>query len=57
MEDYKKIYRQQKVFCDCGCIITKGNYSTHIKSNKHKTLINFLENDIKENLIKKSVVK
>ena len=28
-------YKNQKVKCECGCIVTMGNFSTHKKSKKH----------------------
>ena len=44
--EYQKQYRQnnkekisEKVTCNCGCIISRSNMSTHVKSNKHKSLI------------------
>ena len=53
-EDYRKSYekkwrennkdhiidhRKEKVICECGCEITRGNLSTHIKTPKHINLI------------------
>ena len=53
-EDYRKSYekkwrennkdhiidhRKEKVICECGCEITRGNLSTHKKSPKHINLI------------------
>ena len=35
--------RKQKVNCECGCIVTKGNISIHLKSKKHLKLIQSLE--------------
>ena len=37
--EYKKAYRKEKVFCECGCVVTKGNYSTHLKCKKHKNML------------------
>ena len=34
--------RAEKVLCECGCLISKRNVSTHKKTNKH---INFLKQD------------
>lgn len=34
--------RGQKVICDCGILITKGNISTHKKSNRHIKLMEAL---------------
>jgi len=28
-------YKNQKVKCECGCIVTMSNFSTHKKSKKH----------------------
>lgn len=30
------------ITCHCGCVITKSNYSTHLKSQKHKKKIDIL---------------
>lgn len=29
-----------KITCECGCVVTKGNISTHRKSKKHQELMN-----------------
>ena len=29
------ITRSIQILCECGCSISKGNYSTHIKTKKH----------------------
>ena len=34
---------KQKVTCECGCIVRKGNISIHLKSKKHLKLIQSLE--------------
>jgi hypothetical protein len=31
--------RKEKIKCECGCLVTKGNISTHKKSKKHIKLI------------------
>jgi len=30
---------RQKITCECGCVIVRGNISTHKKTNKHKELM------------------
>ena len=41
-ENNKEYYEKNKeeIICECGCITTKFNKSRHIKSLKHKQLIN-----------------
>jgi Uri superfamily endonuclease len=36
-KEQKYAYAAQKVLCDCGCSVTKGNYATHIASFKHES--------------------
>ena len=46
IKEYKKQYwvdnrekLKQKITCECGCVILKGNITRHYKSNKHLKLI------------------
>ena len=32
------IRKQEKLTCDCGCIVSRGSMPSHIKSHKHKRL-------------------
>lgn len=33
--------RKEIIKCECGCKVTKGNLSTHLKTTKHQLLMNF----------------
>ena len=41
----------QKITCDCGCVITGLNYKRHLLSKKHITFINILNSVKKSNNI------
>jgi hypothetical protein len=49
-KEYKKVnkvkiqeYRKEKITCDCGCIICKGDISSHKKTNKHINLMKTIQ--------------
>lgn len=44
VEKFKK-YRSQKIECECGCEITRGNILSHKKSNKHLELMKLKETE------------
>jgi len=41
IDNKEKILKRmkQKITCDCGCIVNKGNIATHKRTNKHKKLM------------------
>jgi hypothetical protein len=46
-KEYNKVYRRdnnayikEKIECNCGCLITRGNISRHRKTNKHTFFLN-----------------
>ncbi len=36
-------YKKEKITCDCGCIIRKGDISSHKKTNKHINLMKTIQ--------------
>jgi hypothetical protein len=39
-KEYRKLYIKEKITCECGCILAKGNMKDHLKTEKHINLIN-----------------
>jgi hypothetical protein len=42
-DQYRKLNRNkinEKISCDCGCLISRGHISRHTKTKKHKDYIN-----------------
>jgi catalase len=31
--------RKEKITCECGCVVSKGRFTTHLKSPKHAKLM------------------
>ena len=57
MTEYYKEYRSEnkekieakaavKITCECGCIVRKGNISTHKRSQKHINLMSQIEQSL-----------
>ena len=40
--EYRRRYNT-KIECDCGCFVKKFTYHNHIKTNKHKLLLELIE--------------
>ena len=45
VEHRKRIlaYKAQKVVCDCGCVISRSSKYIHLRSPKHKSLMNTIK--------------
>ena len=39
VNEYNKIYAQKTFICECGCTIKLISKNTHLKTQKHKNLI------------------
>ncbi len=37
-----KLYKSEKITCECGTIVTRGNISTHRKSPKHNKCVEIM---------------
>ena len=54
----KATTNNNKIVCECGCKINKSSWYTHIKTKKHKKLLNQkpkeeVKEEVKEELLKK----
>lgn len=45
LSQYMKNYHKQKYICECGCVMSIGAKSLHLKSNKHKNLSSTVQNN------------
>jgi len=43
--EYRKMYYKKKITCECGSIISRGHFSEHKKTIKHKNFISSLLED------------
>ena len=39
IKEAERIYRTEKITCECGCIVARGAYSKHVKTTKHSHML------------------